>query len=194
MRKTRGFWPTAVLLGAVLVALGVAGSGNQATAAKPTPPRFVDNGDGTVTDNQTGLMWEKKTSGVGGPSEVNNAYSWSSSGSAPDGTLFTDFLAQMNCASSADGTCPLNGKYRDWRIPTVTELRSILDTSVPGCGVSPFPPCIDPIFGPTASGYWSSTSEAGNPESAWAVRFFDGLVGAFFKVGGTPARAVRGGS
>ena len=26
------------------------------------PPRFVDNGDGTITDNRTGLMWEKKTS------------------------------------------------------------------------------------------------------------------------------------
>jgi hypothetical protein len=26
----------------------------------PTPdPRFHDNGDGTITDNQTGLMWEK---------------------------------------------------------------------------------------------------------------------------------------
>ena len=29
------------------------------------PPRFVDNGDGTVTDNQTGLQWEKKTTTVG---------------------------------------------------------------------------------------------------------------------------------
>ena len=28
-------------------------------------PRFVDNGDGTITDNQTGLMWEKKTGTLG---------------------------------------------------------------------------------------------------------------------------------
>ncbi|TMA85936.1 MAG: DUF1566 domain-containing protein, partial [Deltaproteobacteria bacterium] len=27
--------------------------------------RFVDNGDGTVTDNETGLIWEKKTGTVG---------------------------------------------------------------------------------------------------------------------------------
>src|SRR5690242_10587120 len=30
-----------------------------------TTPRFVDNMDGTVTDNETGLQWEKKTGTVG---------------------------------------------------------------------------------------------------------------------------------
>ena len=38
-------------------------------ACVPDPtasPRFVDNGDGTVTDYQTCLMWEKKTGTVGG--------------------------------------------------------------------------------------------------------------------------------
>ena len=27
------------------------------------PPRLVDNGNGTITDNQTGLMWEKSMRG-----------------------------------------------------------------------------------------------------------------------------------
>jgi hypothetical protein len=61
MTKTRAFWSTALMLGALLVALGVAGSGSVATAARPQPPpppRYVDNGDGTITDTQTGLMWE----------------------------------------------------------------------------------------------------------------------------------------
>ena len=53
------------VLGALLVVMSVA---SQAMAIPPTPrsngslhaQRFVDNGDGTVTDHQTGLMWEKK--------------------------------------------------------------------------------------------------------------------------------------
>ena len=50
---------------------------------------FRDNGDGTVKDDSTGLMWEKKTSPSGGVDDVHNvtyAYSWSASGKPePDG-------------------------------------------------------------------------------------------------------------
>jgi hypothetical protein len=38
---------------------------NGAFVCKTAVPHFVDNGDGTVTDNVTGLMWEQKT-GVAG--------------------------------------------------------------------------------------------------------------------------------
>ena len=46
----------------------------------PAPPlcgpgRFVDNGDGTITDPETGLMWEKKD-GAGGIHDVDNWYIW----------------------------------------------------------------------------------------------------------------------
>ncbi|HUA34481.1 MAG TPA: hypothetical protein VMA09_12805 [Candidatus Binataceae bacterium] len=40
-------------------------------AAHAQTGRYVDNGDGTITDKNTGLMWEKKTTG-GGVHEVNN--------------------------------------------------------------------------------------------------------------------------
>jgi len=30
-------------------------------------PRFIDNGDGTISDTKTRLMWEKKTGKVGRP-------------------------------------------------------------------------------------------------------------------------------
>jgi Protein of unknown function (DUF1566) len=193
------------MLGALLVILGVAGSGNPATAAKPQPPpspRFVDNGDGTVTDSQTGLMWEQKTgafdpstpvtcstaTSCADPTNVNNVYEWSSSGAAPDGALFTDFLAKMNCTVLQIGGRCGPGLHRDWRVPTIAELQTIVDCS--------FTPCINPIFGPTAAGlYWSSSSAAGDPSFAWLVSFDNGTSIASFKTFNSLfARAVRGGS
>lgn len=151
-----------------------------AAQGKKTTPRFVDNGDGTMTDNQTGLMWEKKTE-----NNVNDTYSWSNSGTAPDGTLFTSFLARMQCTISTDGTCGLAGHY-DWRVPNISELQTILDCSKPNC--------IDPVFGPTAlSFYWSASTFSAAPGIAFGVVFGNGGVD---DVGKTPTfyvRAVRGG-
>jgi hypothetical protein len=59
-------------------------------------PRFVDNGDGTVTDNQTGLQWEKKTTAVGSvanladPHDVDNAYTWGNLRRAANGAFSFD--------------------------------------------------------------------------------------------------------
>ncbi len=47
-----------------------------ANVAALCPPRFVDNGNGTITDRQTGLMWEKKTTD-GSIHDLYNSYSWS---------------------------------------------------------------------------------------------------------------------
>jgi hypothetical protein len=206
MRKLRGSWATTLMLGALLVALAVAGSGNLATAAKPQPPpspRFVDNGDGTVTDIQTALMWEQKTgtfdppspvfcetpTDCADPTNVNNLYRWSSitSNTAADGTLFTDFLPKMNCTVlQTFGRCG-PGVYRDWRIPTIAELQTIANTG-------PCPPCIDPILGPTSPHpHWSSSSFAADPASAWLVNFGNGVTTALTKISPENARAVRGG-
>ena len=67
-------------------------------------PGLVDNGDGTVTDRQTGLQWEKKVAGSGCTHCVNDTYKWSNSGINPDGPAFTDFLGFLNYCSSNDGT------------------------------------------------------------------------------------------
>jgi hypothetical protein len=157
-------------------------------------PHYVDNGDGTVTDNKTGLMWEKKdgTCAVAGPHCWTNTYSWTVSFAGPDGTLYTNFLATLNLNSSSDGNAVCFAKHCDWRIPTIVELRSILSAQYPNCASSP---CIDPTFGPTqaqAAGYWSSSSLASSPGFAWFVLFSDGRFG-FSEGNGGYARAVRGG-
>ncbi|HVM98135.1 MAG TPA: DUF1566 domain-containing protein, partial [Candidatus Acidoferrales bacterium] len=72
-------------------------------------PQFVDNGNGTITDRHTCLVWEKKDN-AGGLHDLNNVYQWSNSGSAMDGSAFTVFLAGLNGAAFAG--------HQDWRIPT----------------------------------------------------------------------------
>ena len=160
--------------------------------------RFVDNGDGTVTDNKTGLMWEKKTTAVGSgidlanPNDVDNYYTWhaGSGSTAPTGTAFTNFLDKLN-GQAGPGT-GFAGHY-DWRLPTLEELQGIVDPSAPGCGSGG--PCIDAVFGPTQSDlYWSSSSYQNFPGFAWSVFFLDGSTGAGPKTLFTYVRAVRAGS
>jgi hypothetical protein len=170
--------------------------------------RFNLNGDGTLTDNQTGLMWELSTGTIGATptsdvKDVNANYTWSKGDGTPDGTLFTQFLATLNSdmigknaddTDSDPSTCLAN--HCDWRIPNLIELKAIVELSAPGCGSSA--PCIDPAFGPTqgstSSFYWSSSQWTGNPGYAWAAFFFNGHVTTIGnETSELSARAVRGG-
>lgn len=143
----------------------------------PPSPRFVDNGDGTISDIQTGLMWEKKTPcapptlPIDGLHCVNRLYTWSSTFPKANGTLFTEFLMEIN---NADGTYDGGNRisrthYSDWRVPTIFELGSIMDCTQPNC--------LSPTFGPTQAGlYWTSTRSQLLDEDiitpgVWAVCF-----------------------
>ena len=137
--------------------------------------RYRDNGDGTVTDYDTGLMWEQKTVGFGGicffvplgeiSHCVNDTFTWADAQS---------FVNSLN-GSTADGRILANvfAGHADWRLPTIVELRTILLEPYP-CATSP---CIDSIFGPTANNYWSATTSASHPQNAWVINPLDGFVG-----------------
>jgi hypothetical protein len=163
------------------------------------PPRFVDNGDGTVTDLLSGLQWEKKDGNDDGipnyadPHDNDNIYFWCSgvasctnSANPPDGTAYTDFLSKLNTGCFA-GHC-------DWRLPSIVELLGILDVTQGFCGGG-YGACIDPAFGLTSldGGYYSATSDAIDPTTAWDVDFTSGYFQNFSKWGGDFVRAVRGG-
>jgi hypothetical protein len=149
--------------------------------------RFIDNGDGTITDLQTGLMWEKKVAGATCLNCVDDRYSWDAA--------MIDWLDRLNgrlINSPNEGGV---AGHSDWRLPTLAELQTIVELNASGCAEGS--PCIDPIFGPSTSSlsslYWSASTPADFPEDAWFVDFSDGDVNADRKNGTYHVRAVRGG-
>ncbi|HYD50950.1 MAG TPA: DUF1566 domain-containing protein, partial [Terriglobales bacterium] len=95
--------------------------------------RFSDNADGTITDNETGLMWEKKIrldSGVdvANLEDADNYYLWSGicsdeSRCQPDAASEAACLAGAEgstngCARCATGTCNVtpNGTVWQWLV------------------------------------------------------------------------------
>ena len=119
--------------GKVLVNELVTAVTNALNDCQLTGPRFVDNGDGTVTDHETGLIWEKKDNFGGGlnladPHDADNGYAWSASGTVADGAAYTDFLAKLNDGASTDGgaSTAITGCFVghcDWRLPTIVSCK-----------------------------------------------------------------------
>jgi hypothetical protein len=137
------------------------------------PMSYTDNGNGTVTDNNTRLMWQRLNDG--------SKYNWYRASGTYNAT--SNPSSQNVC-----GAMNLGG-HTDWRLPTKKELMSIVDYSVPYPG-----PTIMSAFFPNtvSSGYWSSTTFASSPARAWSVDFYDGTdaSGSFKETNGY-VRCVR---
>lgn len=135
-------------------------------------PRFLDNGDGTVTDRATGRMWEQKEPNDGvkdpnDPRDPDNAYTWNEA--------YTEFLPSLNGRISVFGETPGLGGHADWRLPTLGELLTIL---APGCeDYTGLMGCTDPVFGGTpphdtwTSSRYPEVDPILHPSRAWTVNF-----------------------
>ena len=117
--------------------------------------RFLNNGDGTVTDTTTGLMW------------VNDLVALYESWRRFDNPA-CDFTFE-----EASGFCRRLqfAGFSDWRMPTREESFTLTDSKRSG-------PAIDgEIFPQTGcEDYWTGTEHAINPSLAWVVGFWDGAL------------------
>ncbi|HUS71893.1 MAG TPA: DUF1566 domain-containing protein [Sedimentisphaerales bacterium] len=109
--------------------------------------KFLDNGNGTITDSATGLMWQKKDNGT--------AMNWRQA---------------LSYAEKLDYT-----GHDDWRLPNAKELQSIVDyTRSPGATKPNMrTAAIDPIFNltETESWFWTSTTHGDHKSHAVYICF-----------------------
>jgi hypothetical protein len=161
--------------------IACAGSGRDGEFQAGNAASFTDNGNGTITDNVTGLMWEK-LSDNGDIHDKDNTYASLSAAIARANALNTASFAGHN----------------DWRVPNIRELASL-----PRYGS--YNPAVHPAFNTGCVGgctvltcsctksnvYASSTVYRGYTQAIWKLSMTDGDQYAGDAVGAHYARAVR---
>jgi hypothetical protein len=109
-------------------------------------PRFTGNGDGTVTDNMTNLVWL----------EDGNPFGF---------RVWEEALALCNSLESGDKGLTDDSKAGDWRLPNIREIESLVDYNEVG-------PCLpkgNPFKNVRPSSYWTSTSVEAAPTEAMFI-------------------------
>ena len=161
-----------------------AGSGHDGELQKGLVRTFTDNGDGTVTDNLTGLMWEKQ-SDDGSIHDKDNIYTWD--------TTFASKVATLNSTVFAG--------HNDWRVPNVVELQSLVNygagnpSTFSAFNTSCSASCTVLTCSCTRVGdYASSSTYHNSPSLGWFVHFGDGFTYFDNKSDNFFLRAVRAGS
>jgi len=123
----------------------------------PRVGRFTDNGNGTVKDNLTGLIWLKNANCFG-------TKTWTQAISDANGLKGDNTMCSLNDGSTAG----------QWRLPNIVELQSLIDFAYS----SPALTSGHPFSSVQSDGYWSATTYADVPTFAWYVYLSDGYVDA----------------
>jgi len=142
--------------GAVISCTGTGQDGDKKAGVAWPSPRFTDKGNGTVTDNLTGLIWLKNancTDTVGGKTP-SSGLPWA------DAITWSNAMASGKCGLTDGSTAG------QWRLPTRRELTSLVNrqqaNNVNWLNGQGFRSVL-------SSGYWSSSTYAGNTTLAWCV-------------------------
>lgn len=125
-------------------------------------PRFTNNGDGTVTDNLTGLVWLKNAACFG-------QLDWDSAFSTAE--------------NLADGSCSLSdgSVAGDWRVPNIIELSSLLNYEYASPMVSNTNgdgqwSSGDPFTNVQNASYWTSTTMPHSSYNMFGLDLSNGLT------------------
>ncbi len=145
-------------------------------------PRFTDNGDETITDNLTGLIWTKDANLFG-------SLTWSSALTSCNNLIGDGSISGGPTDDSVVG---------DWHLANRFELESLLHMAF---YTPPVPNTIgteggsqgDPFNNIQPNFYWTSTTRAFNSTNAWSVKFGEGEVFISTKGSGFYVWCVRGG-
>jgi len=123
----------------------------------PQTARFTDNGNGTVKDNLTGLIWLK------------NANCW---GAAIN---WTTALTNANSLKGDNTMCSLNDGsiVGQWRLPNIVELQSLIDFAYTSPALTSGHP-----FSNVQNNYWSATTSVSAPAGAWYMNLSGVVVNA----------------
>ena len=142
-------------------------------------PRFKDNGNGTVTDKLTKLIWLKNANAFG-------LRTWEQA------------LSDANTLSSGSAGLSDGSKDGDWRLPNLKELQSLIDYAYVSPALSNASGTLQWTSGDAFTGvqsdsnfYWSSTTNLYGTEYAWVVRMDIGNAGAGHKPSGCYVWPVR---
>ncbi|MBK9440632.1 MAG: DUF1566 domain-containing protein [Comamonadaceae bacterium] len=136
---------------------------------------YLNNGDGTVTDSATSLVWMRCSMGQ----------TWNGPASTCTGAALGYTWEQANALT---GTVIFAGQS-DWRMPNIRELQSIVDRTVSD-------PSIDTVafVNTPAAHFWSASASANESINAWRVGFFNGgASNGYSRSEAYHVRLVRGG-
>lgn len=163
-------------------AVSCASSGQDGEYQAGIAPAYVDNGDGTITDTITGLMWEK-LSNDGSIHDKDTQSSWS------------DGLAKIATLNST-----VFAGYTDWRMPNIRELETLVNfgRDFPTANADFNTACAGGCTVLTCNctrsfSHWTSTSYDTDKACAWSVDFSIGTRSGLPKTSLFHVRAVRGG-
>lgn len=147
-----------VMLCCIFFAATVHATCNDKMPASTPNSQLIDNGDGTVTDLKTELMWKKCLEGFSGDSCGKGSL---------DSFTWQEALEQPGIVNTGSGFAG----YTDWRLPNIKELISIVEEqcSNPAMNVDRFP-----YTSSSTLHVWSGSPHYVYSGYAWYVDFSNG--------------------
>lgn len=142
---------------AVIDCAGTGQDGDTLTGVGWPNPRFSDNGDQTITDKLTGLVWTR---------DANPAHGYKSWQQA------LDYLKALNSRNHLG--------HNDWRLPNINELESLVNKQ-PDLAAWLNSQGFSNV---QKDYYWTSSTYAAYTSCAWSVGMYSGIVAGHRKAEG----------